>query len=267
MQEFDYDKLISTVPIRKGQTLDIVSDIFNIAKQCMALKLQFDPDRLISAFCSAVGENGTILIRTFSWDFCHGRGFDIRKTPSSAGALGNVAMRRLDFKRTRHPIYSWMVWGKNQEYLCSLDETEAFGENSVFAWEANTDTAIQVVIGSPSTNGLTLFHYVEEVVGVPYRYIKNFTDSYVDENGNSSTKTYSMYVRDLDYEIITDDTVYIPLLEEKGIKINGSFMDIAVELYKIKELCEVYEDEFRKNTIPSGVTLKSIEKDVPFCTD
>lgn len=260
MREFDYDKLINAIPIRKGQTLDIVSDLFNIVKKCMALKLKFDPNHLIDAFCSAVGEEGTILIRTFSWDFCHGLGFDIKRTASSVGALGNVAMRRKDFRRTKHPIYSWMVWGKSQECLCNLDEKEAFGENSVFAWEAKNDQAMQILVGSPAKNGITLFHYMEEVVGVSYRYIKNFTDTYVDENNNSSIKTYSMYVRDLDYEIITDDAVYIPFLEEREIKINGSFMDISIESYKIKELCQVYENDFRKNTIPTGVTLKPIKK-------
>lgn len=260
MIEFDYVKLINSIPIKKGMTVDVVSDLFNITKQCRKLQLKFDADSFIDSLCTSVGSEGTVLIRVFSWDFCHGLGFDAKKTTSRAGALGNVAMRRSDFKRTQHPIYSWMVWGKNQEYLCNLDEIESFGENSVFAWEADNDNAIQIVVGSPSTNGITLFHYVEKVVGVPYRYIKNFTDTYVDEKGNSSIKTYSMYVRDLDYEIITDDTVYIPLLEENGIKINGSFMDISIESYRIKRMCQVYEEDFRKNKIPTGVTLKPINK-------
>lgn len=260
MKEFDYLKLLKSIPIKKGMTIDVVSDLFNIKKQCMKLQLKFDADSFIDVLCDLVGSEGTVLIRTFSWDFCHGLGFDIRKTTSRAGALGNVAMKRPDFRRTQHPIYSWMVWGKYQEYLCNLDETESFGKNSVFAWEAENENAIQILVGSPSTNGITLFHYMEEKVGVPYRYIKNFTDTYVDGEGNSSVKTYSMYVRDLDYEIITDDTVYIPLLEEKGIKINGSFMGIAIESYEIKRLCQIYEEDFRKNIIPTGVTLKPIKK-------
>lgn len=256
MKELDYEKLVNAVPIQKGQTVDIASDLFNIAKKCMKLKLKFDPNELIDAFCRAVGIEGTILIRTFSWDFCHGLGFDACKTLSQVGALGNIALKRDDFRRTKHPIYSWMVSGKYQDYLCSLDEKEAFGPNSVFAWEDKNIDAIQVVIGNPISNGITLFHYVEELVGVPYRYIKEFTDIYRDENGNESIKTYSMYVRNLDYEIITKDEVYIPMLENAGIKVNGEYKGIGVQSYKISRLCRLYERDFRENRVPSGVTLR-----------
>lgn len=260
MKELDYEKLVNAVPIQKGQTVDIASDLFNIAKKCMTLKLKFDPNQLIDALCRTVGNDGTILIRTFSWDFCHGLGFDSCKTLSQVGALGNIALKREDFRRTKHPIYSWMVWGKYQNYLCALEEKEAFGPDSVFAWEEKNRDAVQIVMGNPAVNGITLFHYVEELVGVPYRYIKNFTGPYKDENGSESIKTYSMYVRDLDYEIITEDAVYIPMLEEAGIKVNGEYQGIGVQSYKISELCHLYERDFRKNKIPTGVTLKLLKK-------
>lgn len=260
MEEFNYDCMVNAIPVRKGATLDIVSDLFNITKLCWMMGQKFNPNRLIDAFCRAVGKEGTVLIRTFSWDFCHKKGFDVEKTLSQAGALGNIALKRSDFRRTKHPIYSWMVWGKYQEYLCSLDEKESFGPRSVFAWEDSNPDAFQIIIGSPSTNGLTLFHYVEELVGVPYRYIKEFTDKYVDDTGIESMKTYSMYVRDLDYEIITKDEVYIPYLEEKGIKINGIYKGIEISSYEISKLCRVYEEDMRKNGIPSGVTITPIYK-------
>lgn len=264
MDTFDYFGLLDKAGIKNGMTVDVVVDLFNVMKQSMQLKLHFEPNDFISALNEKVGKNGTILIRAFTWDYCHGKGFDIRNSPSQAGALGNVAMKRSDYKRTRHPIYSWMVWGKWKEYLCSLDEKESFGENSVFAWEERNENAIQLNIGHPKTNGLTLFHYMEEKVGVSYRYIKNFTDKYTDYDGNTNTRTYSMYVRNLNYVIETSDRIYDLQLEEKEIKKNREYMGIEINLYKIKDLCKVYEDDFRHNKIPSGVTLalakKAVEK-------
>lgn len=260
METFNYNCLINTLPIKKGAAIDIVSDLFNITKKCWSAGKKFDPNDLIDALCSAVGKDGTVLIRTFSWDFCHGKGFDAKRTLSQVGALGNVALKRSDFRRTKHPIYSWMVWGKYQDFLCSLEETDAFGMNSVFAWEDANPDALQINIGSPSTNGVTLFHYVEELVGVPYRYIKEFTDKYTDETGKESIRTYSMYVRNLNYEIVTKDAAYNSVLEDKGIKTNGIYEGIEISSYAISKLCRVYEDDFRKNEIPTGVTVTPVCK-------
>ena len=261
MEEFDYCSLLETAGIKRGMTVDVVIDLFNVMKQCMKLHLFFDPDHFIDALNDKVGVDGTVLIRTFTWDFCHGRGFDIRTSPSQAGALGNVAMKRIDYRRTQHPIYSWMVWGKWSQMLCSLSEKESFGSESVFAWEEKNENAIQLVIGNPRTNGITLFHYMEEKVGVPYRYIKAFTDIYTDVNGIAGRRTYTMYVRDLDYVIETSDRVYDAELEAKGIKINCEYAGIPISLYKIQELCGVYEEDFSHNEIPRGVTLTPVQRE------
>lgn len=258
MEEVNYDDMINAVPIKKGDIIDVVADLFNITKMCWAIKKKFDPNRLIDAFCRAVGKEGTVLIRTFSWDFCHGKGFDAKRTLSQVGALGNIALKRSDFRRTKHPIYSWMVWGKYQDYLCELDDTDSFGEKSIFAWEATNADVRQIVIGNPSTNGVTIFHYIEQLVGVSYRYIKDFTDKYVDEYGVESMKTYSMYVRDLDYDIVTDLDVYDEILEKKEIKINGSYEGIELIFYDMMPLCNVYEEDMRNHGISLGVTLTRI---------
>ncbi|HBB59358.1 MAG TPA: hypothetical protein DCZ52_03680, partial [Lachnospiraceae bacterium] len=49
-------------------------------------------------------------------------------------------------------------------------------------------------------------HYVEEMIGVPYRYLKDFTAGYIDEDGKLSERTYCMHVRDLRADIFV--TIY-----------------------------------------------------------
>lgn len=256
---FCYDELIKAAGIKQGMTIDIVIDLFNVIMQCKANGQRFEAQEFIDALKNAVGNNGNVLIRTFNWDWCHGKGFNAKTTASQVGSLGNVAMKRLDFKRTRHPIYSWMVWGKNQNYLCNLDYVESFDERSIFAWEEKNKDAYQVNIGNPQVVGLTLFHYVEKEVGVSYRYIKNFTDSYTDENGITSEKTYSMYVRDLDYQIETVFSVYDDLLLKKGIMKKMFYEGIDITSYKIQELCATYVEDIKKNGKPSGVSLVPLQ--------
>ncbi len=258
MKEINYREMIETAGIKEGMTIDIVIDLFDVAKQCMALNLSFDSDHFIDELEDVIGENGNLLIRTFSWDWCHGKGFDSRTTASRVGALGNVAMKRKEFKRTRHPIYNWMVWGKDQQELCDIDNKESFGADSIFGWQEKNADCYQINFGKSQLSGLTVFHFVELKVGIPYRYVKDFTGTYIDDTGSVQEKTYSMNVRDLNFEIVTDDSVYEPELVEKGILKRTEYNGIPILNYKIDELMAVYEKDFRKNRIPTAVTLTPI---------
>lgn len=258
MKEFDYEELIKRSNLEREMTVDLVVDLFNVTKQSWLVGRKFDANNFIDAVCDYIGANGTVLVRAFNWDFCHGATFDIRSMPSRAGALGNVVMKRGDFMRTRHPLYSWYVKGRDAKYLCELDNRDAFGKDSVFAWEHHNPYAVQLNIGNPSTNGITLFHYMEEQTNVSYRYKKNFTGKYIDYEGNETIQTYSMYVRDLGYHITTNDEVYMDELIQKGIRLDGEYEGIKTQLYKIPELCDIYEKDFKKTGIPSGVTLEKV---------
>ena len=44
--------------------------------------------------------------------------------------------------------------------------------------------------------GFSPAHYVEEKVGVSYRYFKNFSGDYINEIGNKKKVKYKFYVRD-----------------------------------------------------------------------
>ena len=101
--------------IKKGDILDVSSDLKEIILFCRKYKEKFSPDAIIEALKDMVSNEGTILIRAFNWDFCHDLPFDIKNTPSRVGALGNIALKRSDFIRSQHPLYSFCVWGKYQK--------------------------------------------------------------------------------------------------------------------------------------------------------
>ena len=48
--------------------------------------------------------------------------------------MGKTALKRDDFKRTKHPIYSFAVWSADQELLCNMDNKDAFGDDSLFQY-------------------------------------------------------------------------------------------------------------------------------------
>lgn len=183
--------------IQSGDILYIASDLFKLAAISHANGEKMLLDDLIRSFQEKLGKDGTILIPTYNWDFCKGKTFDYVKTPGTTGTLGNFALKKTDFKRTKHPIYSFAVWGKYADTLVHMENQEAFGTDSPFAFMYQ-NKAKYLSIGITPSYGLTYVHYTEQLVGVSYRYHKNFTGMYVDEHGEQSIKTYSMYVRDLE---------------------------------------------------------------------
>ena len=166
-----------------------------------------------------------MLFPTYNWDFCKGITFDYMNTPSKTGSLGSIALSREDFKRSRHPIYSFAIWGKDKEMLCQKDYSSSFGEDSIFGY-LYENKAKNLVIDTPIGNCFTFAHYVEETSGmVTYRYKKTFTADYVDENGKKTNKSYEMFVRDLDLDVENLGPREQDFLQEnvgKSEDINGS---------------------------------------------
>lgn len=217
------NKLLCELEIKKGDVLDVSSDLRKIILYCREHGEIFDPNELIDELKALVGTEGTLLIRTWNWEFCHGIPFDYVKTPSQVGALGNVALKRSDFKRTEHAIYSFAVWGKYQNELVRMKNVSAWGEDSPFAFMTEHH-AKQLMLGSDMYNSLTYVHYVEEQVGVSYRYIKNFTGKYKTADGMEEERTYAMNVRDLDLDIqmFNEETAkYFPETFEEIFGRNG----------------------------------------------
>lgn len=185
--------------IHKGDCVYVVSDMLELGKVCRNQGNKLVLNELIVALQDMVGDEGTLLFPTFNWDFCKGIAFDIKNTPVKTGALPKAALKREDFQRTAHPLYSFAVWGKHSKELLKNNARDAFGPGTIFEkmyeWNAKV-----LVIGLSPLAGVTYIHHVEQMVGVPYRYNKEFTADYIDVEGNCSVQSYFMYVRDLDMD-------------------------------------------------------------------
>ncbi len=202
--------------IQKGDTLDVASDLLSVSVLFLRRGQRPDPDAILDLLCEMVGEEGTVLIRAFNWDFCHGTAFDVLKSPSRVGGLGNAAAKRTDFVRTHHPLYSWWVWGKDAKALAAMEYADSFGDESVFAY-LEAKNAYQLTIGNTHPE-LTFIHRAEQLFGWKFRFFKYFTGTYIDETGKESTRTYSMYVRDLGYrQVRAEFEVLEPRLIEHGL--------------------------------------------------
>lgn len=203
--------------LKEGDSVWIASDVKQLLYTCIEHGDDTDFNVLLDSIIDIIGPAGTILVPTFNWDFCKGKTFDIRKSPSQTGSIGKVALKRDDFKRTQHPIYSFAVWGSGADELVAMENRSSFGADGPFAWCRYHNTK-NVFIDVECQHSYTFVHYVEEMIGVPYRYLKNFTAGYIDADGNKSERTYCMHVRSLSYDIFV--TIYP--YEDEFIKAGAS---------------------------------------------
>ena len=196
----DYAKAMG---VKKGDVVFISSYSKAMLIDAMMNKAPIDLNPFIDGLIEAVGSEGTILFPTYNWDFCSGKTFDYLHTPCMTGSLGVAALKHKGFTRTKHPIYSFAVYGKDKEYLSAMNNTDSFGLDSPFAYLRDKN-AVNYVIDVSLMHSFTFVHFAEEHSGaVKHRYIKNFTADYIDESGSCEKRTYSMFVRDLDMDVQT----------------------------------------------------------------
>lgn len=246
MSDIGFKDLVKNTDIKKGDIVDVSSDLRRIILYCRKSKEPLSPDELLNSVQEAVSEAGTVLIRTWNWDFCHGIPFDYYKTPSRVGALGNIALRRKDFIRTHHPLYSYAVWGKYSKDLFELNNVSAFGPDSPFGFLTGHHGK-QLMLGSTMYNSFTYVHYVEEQTGVSYRFLKPFTCGYTDETGKTEIKTYTMNVRKLELNIKMTSEKFIEDFQNAGALKTWDYGDLSVSTVDLASSYPIVENDILHN--------------------
>ena len=136
-------------------------------------------ESLFGALREVVGENGTILVPTYTFSFCRREIFDRENTPSAKGPWSPSTdfleyVRQLPGAvRSADPIHSVAGVGPSAAELLLNAAPTCFGEDSFFYRLRKLRGKI-CAIGVPLQES-NFQHHVEELVGVPFRYKKLFT--------------------------------------------------------------------------------------------
>lgn len=246
----DYIKLkdiASHLGFKKGDNIFVTSDVKQLLYSLLENGDDTDLNILIDGIIDVIGEEGTLVFPTFNWAFCKGETFDYYKTPCKTGSLGKLALKRDDFKRTKHPIYSFAVWGKGKEEMCAIENKSSFGYDSPFTYMTENNFK-NLFIDKELMHSFVYVHYVEEQNGpVPYRFLKDFTADYIDENGKVSKRTYSMNVRYLDMEVENRIDDYEPEFEAAGAERQFYINEILYKIIDLKKAFPIIAEDVRHN--------------------
>jgi aminopeptidase-like protein/aminoglycoside N3'-acetyltransferase len=130
-------------------------------------------ETLLAALRESVGAHGTILIPTFSYSFTKNQPYDPDTTPSDVGEFTNYFRQQPDVIRSANPIFSVAGCGARAHEMLDDLPTDCFGADSVFDRIVRAN-AKYVLIGTGVISS-TLLHHPEQMLGVPYRFLKLFS--------------------------------------------------------------------------------------------
>lgn len=134
-----------------------------------------DPAGLCGQFVGAIrevlGKEGTLIVPTFTYSFCHAEIFDPDRTASGCGLLAEYVRTIPGALRSMDPNFSVAAMGRLAKYYTDAWPHEAFGADSF--WERLLKQNGRIACFN-FDGGSTFVHYVERCCNVPYRYNKAF---------------------------------------------------------------------------------------------
>lgn len=213
----DMFKALKECQIFPGDTLLIHSALFNLGllEHVSAKDLC---ETLYQYFIEYLGEDGTLLIPTFFYDYArHGTPYDIQTSPPDKhlGAFVQHIGLRQGMLRSINPIFNVSGIGPNAEYVCKGDTAAAFGANS--PWDRMTDINAKILgFGSRFIHSCTYMMYVEQRVGSPHMYNKIYTAPIFDGD-KKIDKLVTAFVRFLDFNIQHDFNKLSDRAEKEGV--------------------------------------------------
>ena len=216
-----------------------------------------------------VSSMGTLAVPAFNFGFARGQPFDRQNTPSDGmGVFAEFVRQQPGVLRTTHPLQSIAVLGRYALDLCQRDTACAFDPGSAFDRMLELD--FKVLLLGADIRFVSMVHYCEQKVGVPYRYWKDFTglvrmqpssptlppkgdgisplspgergieQSSIQGEGEAwETRTYRMYARDLQLDPQVSCKPAEQALKDRGLWKQAALNYGLVASFRMKDFVEV----------------------------
>lgn len=183
---------------------------------------------------------GTLVVPTFNFAFARGEPFDRLNTPSAGmGVFSELVRQHPLAQRTPHPLQSVAVLGRYASDLAGRHTLGAFDPGSAF--ERMVELDFKILLLGADVQAISLLHYTEQRVGVPYRYWKEFRGR-VRMEEQWEERTYRMYVRDLDLDPKIDLHPVQQRLVERGKWHSQAVNYGFISLCRMRDFVEAVEE-------------------------
>lgn len=175
----DIENALISVGINKGDIIMVHSDISSFGKLGTS-----DRNLLLAALVGSlkksVGKDGTIIMPAFTYSFFKNKPYDIKNSNSDVGILTEYFRNQPEVIRTVQPNHSVSIWGDHKKKFTQIGK-DSFDKDSIFGKLHKMNGKI-VFFGVPFHKSCTFVHYIEQIHGVPYRYMKKFKSRIILED-------------------------------------------------------------------------------------
>ena len=153
----------------------------------------------IEALKEAVGEEGTLMLPTFTYDNVNAASpvFDVNNSPSCVGTIPEVFRKCNGVKRSVHPTHSIAVWGKDRdEFVRDHHEDNVCVDKNSPLFKLKDNGGKILMVGCGITHN-TLIHGVECFERPPYAFTVDYSDpkyhreyTCIHEDGSTTAKEF-----------------------------------------------------------------------------
>ena len=203
----------------------------------------------LEALLEAVGEDGTVVMPTFNYDYCSGNLFDPVETPSKMGVLTEEFRKDSRVLRSISPPWCpFAAAGKKAGNITEIRGTTSFGSDSILQYLYDINVRY-VLLGCTYNEGAIHIHWLEEKLEVPYRFWKKFEGN-VKLSGKITRDVSFMYAKE-DLEVLEDiDTSHITSEFDKSGKVKIEKIGLGqVRSFVARDYVDFVEPHLRKDKL------------------
>lgn len=197
MKEYTYTdlkKAYANLGVTKGKTVIVKTDLrlLGFYKPCLEAKSALEAHYF--ALKDLIDfDHGTLITTTATTNLCNSSLlFDLNTTPSQMGVLTEYIRNQPHAVRSFHPFLSYTAIGKHAEEICCNVSRHGFGLETPKARMLEFDPLF-ISIGLHARLTASVVHHAEMLMGVPYRYTKEFIHPVV-RNNNVVKELFYMHV-------------------------------------------------------------------------
>lgn len=238
---------IMNVGIKEGDIVYVQSALWKFRNISNEMDLSFLPDYFFDAILEIIGSKGTVVVPTSSQNIMNtNESFDIDLTPShERGIFSEFVRLKPEARRSFHPFSSYAAIGARASDIVENTTRQAYGPNSPEDRLINMDARI-LILGL-DYNIITTTHHIEHVVGVPYRYNKEFMHP-VLRDGRVNIEPFYQYVYYLNSDVEHGENKRIFDVIENYLDVKGSKLGHGmIYSYKMADFFNYAVEAFQEN--------------------
>ena len=207
-------KSLEALCLKPHDTILVLSDLSMIGYFGDAQSVSELCEKYFLAIKEVIGDKGTVVVPTYSTQIGREGGvFDAQSTKSVTGAFAEHVRKKPNAIRSGHPLHSLTAIGRNADLICGSHGVNNFGWGSPMHSLHKIDCKV-LSIGLPAGYCLSIAHYLEAMLCVPYVYNK-LIEIKVKTGQKIRDSVFTASVRYLDLNFRLEFSKWLSLLYAK----------------------------------------------------